>query len=102
MRAVRPARGARVATAVFALLLGATTSVHGQYRVLARQGPAVLDQRFSVGDARGDRDAVEFAVDRQGMIKVQAIWTGSARNLAMVLNGPGRPATTPARTVAAP
>lgn len=58
---------------------------------LAAIGLAGTDQhRFSVGSIFGDRDVFDFEVRTPGTIRVEARWTGSASNLALILNGPGQ------------
>lgn len=51
---------------------------------------AVLDQAFRVDTTRGDRAVAQLTVLRPGRIRVQAMWSGSARSLALILNGPGQ------------
>lgn len=41
---------------------------------------------FSIGS--GDKDEYRFIVGTPGEIRVQAAWTGTASNLALILNGP--------------
>ncbi len=43
---------------------------------------------FSIGS--GDKDEYSFIVGTPGEIRVQAAWTGTASNLALILNGPGQ------------
>ena len=43
---------------------------------------------FSVGP--NDKDEYHFLVGAPGEIRVQASWTGTANNLALILNGPGQ------------
>lgn len=43
---------------------------------------------FSIG--LSDKDEYHFLVGSPGEIRVQATWTGSASNLALILNGPGQ------------
>jgi hypothetical protein len=43
---------------------------------------------FSIG--AGDKDEYRFIVGAPGEIRVQAAWTGTASNLALILNGPGQ------------
>ena len=38
----------------------------------------------------GDRDIFNFSVNSVGDINAQATWTGTADNLALILNGPGQ------------
>ena len=45
---------------------------------------------FSVSSTFGDRDIVDFTVNDIGTINGEATWTGSAANLALILNGPGQ------------
>ncbi len=73
------------------LLIGAFLCCAGP--VLGQRVPlraAVLDQAFRVDTARGDRTVAEVTVLRPGRIRVQVIWSGSARSLALILNGPGQ------------
>jgi hypothetical protein len=45
---------------------------------------------FSVGSTFGDRDIFNFRVNSVGTINGEATWTGSAADLALILNGPGQ------------
>ncbi|MCK5720915.1 MAG: PEGA domain-containing protein, partial [Gammaproteobacteria bacterium] len=45
---------------------------------------------FSVNPTFGDRDIFNFTVNSVGTINGEATWTGSAANLALILNGPGQ------------
>jgi hypothetical protein len=45
---------------------------------------------FSVSSTFGDRDIFNFTVNNVGTIFAEATWTGSASNLALILNGPGQ------------
>jgi hypothetical protein len=43
---------------------------------------------FAIGP--NDKDEYHFIIDSPGEIRVQASWTGTASNLALILNGPGQ------------
>lgn len=45
---------------------------------------------FSVSSTFGDRDIFNFRVNSGGTINGEATWTGSAADLALILNGPGQ------------
>lgn len=49
---------------------------------------ATVDAR--IGSERGAQAVFPFRVMQPGNIKVSADWTGTARNLALILNGPGQ------------
>lgn len=49
---------------------------------------ASIDREFNL---RGkSREVIEFNVTKQGKIDVRAEWSGTARSLALILNGPGK------------
>jgi hypothetical protein len=57
--------------------------------ILFLSGNATADTySFSVGSTLGDRDTFNFTVNSVGTINAGATWTGTAANLALILNGP--------------
>lgn len=49
-----------------------------------------INEKFSLDSEFGDRQEYNFKVYKEGYIKVDAIWAGTARELALILNGPGQ------------
>jgi hypothetical protein len=59
--------------------------------ILFLSGNATADTYpFSVSSTLGDRDTFNFTVNSVGTINAGATWTGTAANLALILNGPGQ------------
>ena len=58
------------------------------YQLSPRQ--LTFSNRFNLGPTFGERARVEFKVREAGRIHLQASWSGSARRLALILNGPGQ------------
>lgn len=55
-------------------------------------GNAPVRASFNLGDTFGSRHRIDLTVPRPGNIRLQVSWTGSARRLAVILNGPGQTA----------
>lgn len=51
---------------------------------------AVVTKSFSVGSSYGARTIFSLTVREPGCIQARATWSGNARTLAVILNGPGR------------
>jgi len=55
-------------------------------------GNAPVRASFNLGATFGSRHRIDLTIPRPGNIHLQVSWTGSARQLAVILNGPGQTA----------
>lgn len=49
-----------------------------------------ITERFDLNSIFGDRDVYDITLQQAGPIHIKAAWRGSAKNLALILNGPGQ------------
>ncbi len=55
---------------------------------VASQQSNIISRTFNISG--GNREIIEFEITRAGVIEVKAEWDGTAQELALILNGPGR------------
>lgn len=51
---------------------------------------ATVKENFQVGSVFGDRDRYKLTLQQPGHLKLRVIWRGTAKELALILNGPGQ------------
>ena len=62
----------------------------GPQAALMRATVATVEEPFQVSSAFGDRDTYKLIINVSGRIRLKAVWRGRARELALILNGPGQ------------
>lgn len=73
---------------LFSVIVLLTFFTLGLHTVKAEEGQEKFS--FKIGSKFGDRDIFNFEVTGIGTIKIDAAWRGTARQLALILNGPGQ------------
>ncbi|MBN1387413.1 MAG: hypothetical protein JW965_03145 [Bacteroidales bacterium] len=79
---------------VLTLLFNYPQHIMAQIRPVKRQANIASEQmniitrEFNISG--GNREIVEFEITKAGVIEAKAEWSGTAQELALILNGPGR------------